>query len=700
MPAWLHFEPALPGQVLAALAALCVLALIPALWRKARGGFWRAAGFALLILVLAGPRMVREQRQPLPDIALLVVDQTASMQIGDRTRIADQARAAIETQAGTLPNLQLRTITVPDTGHDGTRLFAAIDHALADIPRTRLAGIVAITDGQIADIPAAPPPAPLHILLPAAGPQHDRVLRLLDAPAYGLVGGSVTLRFVVDDLGGAPGTAARVTLRHDGDPAQIVPVIGGTPASVTIPVTHPGPSVVDLQVDPWPGEVSLLNNRAVVGINGVRDRLRVLLVSGQPHEGERTWRRLLKADPAVDLVHFTILRLPENDDLTPMNELALIPFPVRELFQVKIRDFDLIVLDRFQSLGLLPQAYLGNIADYVRQGGGLLLSVGPEFAGPDSLANTAIGAVLPAGPAGGATPEREQDGTPAEAASPAVIDQAFRPGITPIGTRHPVTADLPGWRPDAPPSWGGWYRRILPGDAHGQALMSGPDGSPLLLLDRVGKGRVALLLSDQIWLWSRGHQGGGPQAELLRRLAHWLMGEPELEEEALVARIEAGQLIVTRHSLTDHPAEPVRITDPAGQSGTLGLQAVMPGLARASMPASMPGMWQVSDGTRTAYAAASETDSMEFADLRVSPDRIAPLATASGGGVHWLLPGGAPALRRVGADATASGAGWIGLRRNGDGVITGIDSVPLLPPLLALPIALAVLLTAWWWEGR
>ena len=80
--------------------------------------------------------------------------------------------------------------------------------------------------------------------------------------------------------------------------------------------------------------------------------------------------------------------------------------------------------------------------------------------------------------------------------------------------------------------------------------MEGPDGRPLLVLDREGEGRVALLASDQAWLWGRGYEGGGPQLELLRRLAHWLMKEPELEEEALSATAEGQTLTITRRSLS------------------------------------------------------------------------------------------------------------------------------------------------------
>jgi len=374
------------------------------------------------------------------------------------------------------------------------------------------------------------------------------------------------------------------------------------------------------------GEISQLNNRAVVEINGVRDRLRVLLISGEPHQGERTWRRLLKADPSVDLVHFTILRPPEKDDRTPLNELALIAFPVRELFVDKIGEFDLIILDRFQNRGLLPLPYLANIANRVRQGGALLMSVGPEFSGATSLAATPLGSVLPGGPA----------------RANAVVDGPFKPVVSDLGQRHPVTEALPGANPagnDAKgPDWGPWYRRIEPGAIEGEVLMRTPDGQPLLALDRVGEGRTALLLSDQIWLWSRGHQGGGPQAELLRRIAHWLMQEPDLEENALTARVADGRLRIESRSTDAGPPGDVLVTDPDGKTETVKLHADSPGRATATRVAEVPGVWQVTQGTKSAYAAAGAANPPELADLRATatcrscgaPRRAAPRPAAPG----------------------------------------------------------------------
>ena len=506
------------------------------------------------------------------------------------------------------------------------------------------------------------------------------------------------IRVIVEDLGvsssagggvASPSGAARITIRRDGQPPRQESVPIGREHRIAVPIERGGPSVVEIEAEARPGEISPLNNRQVVTVNGVRDRLRVLLVSGEPHAGERTWRRLLKADPNVDLVHFTILRPPEKDDLTPLNELALIAFPVRELFQVRLRDFDLVIFDRFANRGILPPVSLRNIADYVRGGGALLVSVGPEFTGPTSLAATPLGQVLPVRP-----PSRTQ----------AVGEAPFRPRITEAGARHPVTEGLTG--ANAGPrdaTWGSWYRWLRADARGGTTVMEGPEASPLMLLDRVGEGRVALVLSDHIWLWSRGHQGGGPQQELLRRTAHWLMREPELEEENLTARIEAGQLQITRRSVDAGPSPEITVTAPDGTITRAPPQPGSGGRSVLEMPATLPGVWQVSDGRRTAFAAAAAANPPEIADLRADDARLRPIAQATGGAMRWMGAAAEPAvpeIRRVAAGRDTSGGGWIGLRRNTDTLVTGIAALPLLPPWLALLLAGGAALTAWRREGR
>ncbi|MGC8477540.1 MAG: hypothetical protein ACP5NP_14400, partial [Acetobacteraceae bacterium] len=554
----------------------------------------------------------------------------------------------------------------------------SIRHGVALVPADRYAGAIVVTDGQTPPGPA-PPGGPLHLLLTARGPETDRALRILRAPPYGVVGHPVQLVVEVLDHGVPhPGGTVRLTLRRQGRPGRVLMVPVGRPVSIPVPIRRAGPVTLALHVAALPGEVSTLNNSAVLRIEGVRDRLRVLLVSGNPHRGERTWRRLLGADPAVDLVHFTILRPPDKVDRTPLSQLSLIPFPVDELFARRINRFDLIILDRFADEGLLATRYIENIADYVRRGGALFLDVGPEFTSGASLAATPLRAVLPARPADG-----PGDG----------VVGRFRPVLTRLGRRHPVTAPLASAGP-----WGPWYRYIPVQQLRGNVLMRTPDGAPLLILDRVGRGRVGMLLSDQIWLWARGHDGGGPDALLLRRVVHWLMKEPALAANALRVRIAGGVMRVRRRRLIGTAAGVARLRGPGGVRWRLVLRRTGPGVAegRIAVP---PGLWRVRMGGQTAYAAAAPADPAEYADLRATAAHLGPVARRSGGAALWLGRG-MPALRRVAVGAAMAGPGWIGLPRRGAATVTGVTRVPLLPTWLALPLVLALLAWGWWREGR
>jgi len=408
----------------------------------------------------------------------------------------------------------------------------------------------------------------------------------------------------------------------------------------------------------------------------------VLLVSGEPHPGERAWRNILKSDPSVDLVHFTILRPPEKQDGTPIRELSLIAFPTRELFEVKLEEFDLVIFDRYRRRGVLPSLYLENIARYVESGGALLEAVGPAFATPLSLYRTPLGRVLPAAPTGG------------------VLERPFVPSVTEIGQRHPVTAELdPSGAAGVPARWGRWFRQIETEARQGEVLMDGADTWPLLILDRVGEGRVAQLTSDQIWLWSRGFEGGGPQAELVRRIAHWLMREPELEEEDLKAAIEGEALSITRRSLSED-LPPLEVTLPDGSVETVTLTPGKSGRATARLAVEQPGLYRVSDGQKVALAAAGPLNSKEFEDPRASGEKLRPLVEASGGGEVPLYANGLPDLRKVRPDRDRAGEGWLGVLDRGGFIVTGVDQVPLLPGLLALLLAGGGLMLAWRSEGR
>jgi len=458
-----------------------------------------------------------------------------------------------------------------------------------------------------------------------------------------------------------------------------VPV--GKDTDIRVPVAHEGENLVELSAGAGPAELTLENNHAVVTVSGVRDRLRVLLVSGEPHAGERVWRNLLKADPSVDLIHFTILRPPDKQDATPQSELSLIAFPYRELFLEKLGSFDLIVFDRYRERGILPLVYFQNIASYVQDGGALLISSGPEFAGPESIYRTPLSQVLPAQPTG------------------QVINGPYKPMVTPDGFAHPVTRELPGRNADkTAPTWGRWFRTIAVNKIAGQTVMADAANHPLLVLDRVGKGRVAEIMSDQTWLWARGFEGGGPQAELLRRLAHWLMKEPELEAEALQATIVGGDIQITRRTMAA-TTPPVMLTMPDGKQMPVGLTKAEPGIWRGAAKAGQLGLYRATDGILSTVTAAGPLNPKEVSDMRATEDVLKPVAEASGGGVHWLEDG-IPEVRRVAAGDSASGSNWIGLRSNGAYRVTALEQSKLLPQWLALLLIVGALLLAWRLEGR
>ncbi len=686
-------SPLLPWAAIAAFAAVALLLLAFGAWRRARGLVWRLAALVVLLLILANPSLVQEQRQPQHDVAAVVVDDSPSMRIGERRRYADEALQHVTDRLKQFHDLDVRVIHAgapdPDAAlaDNGTQLYTALTRALADVPRQRIAGAVMITDGEVHDVPPTDRlafGAPLHVLLTGKPGEADRRLEVKNAPSFGLVGKELQLTVRIEDLPeGAANGQARLTLRKDGGQptTRMVPVGRDVPVNVTI--DHGGPNVFELEAEAGPHELTLDNNRAALIVNGVRDRLKVLLVSGEPHQGERTWRNILKSDPSVDLIHFTILRPPEKQDGTPIRELSLIAFPIRELFDVKIDDFDLIIFDRYRRRTILPAAYLDNIARYVRKGGALLEAAGPTFGTPLSLYRTPLGAVLPAEPTGN------------------VFEQGFQPRVTDVGHRHPVTDDLPGDSPDgkSPPKWGRWFRHVEAEPHRGDTVMSGYNDEPLLVLDREGKGRVAQLLSDQMWLWTRGFEGGGPQAELLRRVVYWLMKEPDLEENDLRATVDGKRLVVTRQSL-EKDDRPVQVTGPDGKLQTLSLAPQHGGRSTGSLPVTESGLYRVTDGTRTALAAAGALNPIELADVRTTDEKLKGAAEATGGGIYWVGPGTLPDLRRVAPDRSSAGRSWMGFRANGDYVVTGVKEVPLLPGLVALLLALGTFIAAWRREGK
>ncbi len=685
-------SPLLPPAALAGLAVVALVLIGLLLWRARRGALLRALALLLLFLALVNPSLDRENREPLKSIVPVVVDRSESQDLGGRKAMTDAAEEAVLARLEALPGVETRVVeTRRDLSSlsDGTTLFGPLSNALADVPPNRVGGAILITDGQVEDVPDSLDrlgfAAPLHALVTGVPGEVDRRLVVEKAPRFGLVGSEQTIRLRLIEEGAETDTAtARVTVSQDGETVGGTALHPGESADVRLEIPHAGRNILEFEVEPLDGELTTLNNRAVVTIDGIRENLRVLLVSGEPHVGERTWRNLLKSDASVDLVHFTILRPPEKQDGTPISQLSLIAFPTRELFSEKIDEFDLIIFDRYRRRGVLPTPYFANIARYVKDGGAVLFATGPEYAGPGNLFRTSLADVLPASPTG------------------RVVETPYRPRVSMIGQRHPVTRGLVSPEAETPP-WSHWFRVIETTGAAEKPAMTDEAGRPLLLLHRVGEGRVALLLSDHVWLWARGFEGGGPHGTLLRRLAHWLMKEPDLEEEALRLTAKGHDLTVERQTLADS-ARPVTVTGPGGTNETIALQEAEPGLWRGSLAVSDIGLYTARDGELTALASVGPSDPREFATVLSTTERIAPIAAAAGGTAMRLADAAGtvsvPRIVAMNGARSYHGSGWIGVRTGTASKITGIDRIPLFSGFLGLALLLGALAMTWYREGR
>ncbi|MEO0401175.1 MAG: glutamine amidotransferase [Pseudomonadota bacterium] len=673
------FDPLLPWPVLIVLAILVGGGIVLAVMRGLSGWALRGAAGLVVLAALSGPALQQEDRAALPDIVILAEDQSASQRLRDRP--AQSGRAA-DTLAAALiarDNTEVRRITVPDGDEDaGTRLMTALSDALAEEPRARVAGLIAISDGQVHD-PDLPIdlPAPLHLLLSGEETDWDRRLLVKNAPAFAIIGEPVTLTLRVEDSGAAPTHVglAPLDISVDGAPPQRFNVRIGQDIDLPVTLPHGGRNVIQFSVPEAEGELTDRNNTALIQMNGVRDRLRVLLVSGEPHAGGRTWRNLLKSDSSVDLVHFTILRPPEKQDGVPVGELSLIAFPTRELFLEKIDDFDLIIFDRYKRRGILPALYLDNVARYIREGGAVLVAAGPDFAGADSLYRSPLGEVMPAQP------------------SARVLEEPFLPKVSDIGQRHPVTTALP-----SAGDWGRWLRQIEVDARSGTAVMEGVDGRPLLVLDRVEEGRVALLASDHAWLWNRGYEGGGPQLELLRRLAHWMMKEPELEEEALTATATGQSMRIVRRTLSD-TVPPVSVTGPDGTVTQLEMTEGAPGQFSTRFDGPEIGLYRLENGDQSAVIGLGPAAPKEFEATIATADVLGARVASTRGGV-LRLEDGTPRIRTVREGRPAAGRGWIGITPRNAYETRDVRQMSLLPPWLVLLLAAGFITGAWLREGR
>ncbi len=673
----LGFNPMIGMPWLIGLAVLAGAVWLTYLILRGRAWLTRGLVLTLLTLALANPAIVRELREPLPSVAAIILDRSESMQFGDRASAAEAAYNQLRETLGADETLDVRVLeTNPNS--DSTDLIAALEGVMADVPRDRIGGAIFITDGQVHDIPETPetvaPLGPIHAVIVGDKDAGDRRLEIVQAPTFGIVGETATYIVRVEDPAGGT-VRLRYSINNEIEGILNVPV--GVDTELEIEIERRGDNILVIEAPEGPQELTMANNRTAATLSGVRDRLRVLLITGKPNAAGRVWRDLLKSDPQVDLVHFTILRTYYSQVVASEEELALIPFPTGQLFEEKLDEFDLIIFDQFEKRGVVTWEYLNNIANYVDEGGALLIAAGEAFSTGASIARTPLAAVLPAVPTG------------------EVTTGPFLPTLSPEGERHTITKSI------TDQTWGKWLRYINAEARAGDVIMATEDDQPLMIVDRVGEGRVGMLLSDQIWLWSRGYDGGGPFSELIRRLLHWLMKEPELEERQLALETRGNTARATLRTLSDIP-NTLEIETPNSGSIIQEWHEDGPGQYSAEFPVDELGLYRASSGDLEAVALNGPANPREYSALEATTEILQPVAEATGGAVNRInnAASNLPSIRRVSRRAQASGNSWIGLRERDAFAVRDSKSTPLLPGIVAALMAAFLMMLAWRREGR
>ncbi|MCZ2328724.1 glutamine amidotransferase [Bartonella sp. F02] len=623
----LSFQPLLPTFWLLALGGFSVFFIIISLITRRRGALLRLIALASLLLALLNPMITKEQREPVKSIVGIVIDHSESQTFGTRGDDNDKAQTYLANELVHYPQFEPRFIEAGKLANNrytsSTNLFQTLKQAIADVPPSRYAGTILVTDGQVHDTPSESDlsnQAPINALITGRQNEFDRQVKFVSPPRFALINKPQMLSILVEDTGKRPESIpeqANITVSMNGEEIGQYSVTPGVIFQTEITLSHAEKNIIQVTTDTHEGELSFNNNHAITIIEGIRENLRVLLISGAPYNGERTWRDLLKSDLNTDLIHFTILRPPEKADNTPVNQLSLVVFPTTKLFVEEISNFDLIILDGYQHSNVLPLIYYDYITQYVQKGGALLMVTGPEFTGEHSLAKTPLISVLPALPNG------------------AIIQKPFRPTLTKEGQRHPVTRDLETSTHPAS-QWGRWLRQIvIHHTGESTTLMKGANEQPLLLLSRIGKGRVGMLLSDESWLWARGFEGGGPYAALYRRISHWLMKEPALEEENLSATSDHRRLTIRQQTLKDHP-EPVEIIFPSGKHENITLSKEKEGIFVATINTDETGLFTIRNRNQTIFFPLGGLDNLEFSDLISTEEKLMPISKRTGGHITRL----------------------------------------------------------------
>jgi uncharacterized membrane protein len=432
------------------------------------------------------------------------------------------------------------------------------------------------------------------------------------------------------------GSGVEPLVLAEGD-AKIEDGVGKVELDVTL--DHAGTRVVQVAIAPPPGDELPENDSRLMTFAVARDRVRLLHLAGRPTYDVRALRRWLKSDEAVDVVAFFILRegtKGEDDPNADEKDLALIEFPVNELFTTHLPSFDAVILQDIDAVRYKLDQHLPRLARYVQEGGGLIMVGGPSSFAGGKYAQTPLDAVLPVQQVTGGD---DYDPTP------------FVPKYTEAGRAAPVTRAVRDLLGDDLPTMHG-ANLIGPARAGSIVLWEHPSirvggtPMPLLALGEAGDGRsIALAVDDTHQLaFSEfaSKVAGRAYGALWDGLLGWLMRDPryeaarvELEKDCIanetatlrVTRLPGmeGAIEATLDQLGETGKASQHLTAPSGSGGTVAIP--LPKLDAGGYSARV----RIGAAPPTRFDFACEKAGPAWSDSRPDPDRLDRIAEATSG---------------------------------------------------------------------
>lgn len=646
----------------------------------------RVAALALVLLIITGPQVVRRTLQHVRRPIAVAVDTSRSMSLRgglDRTRL-ERVQDFLDSGefrrfAGDyLPkyfSVADGATEIPGTAVAGlaaagvrTDLDGAIDGIARQMPEDLALTILYSDGGHLVPARTGPPAAAGTLIVVGVG-QGERIrdieIRDLLVPGLAFAGQPLPLQVNVRASGYAGKEVPLLlkrgkqvllskTIRLPRDGVVLTEQLEWVPQTAA---HHP----LTVQIPLQDGEQIEDNNRRDFSVMVVRDKIRVLLVSGSPTWNYRFLRGALKGDPTIDLVSFIILRTAADAVDVPQQELSLIPFPTQKIFLEELPNFDLLIFDNFAFQPYLPMGYLDRVHDFVRAGGGFWMLGGSLSFSGVGYGSTAIGKILPLELGDG--PEGPHE----------FRNEPIRARLTAAGRNHPFFKGIGTTGENLPPLVG---LNLCGPPREGAVVLAEavlPTGArqPLIAIGRYGQGRVLAVLTDSLWKWAFEEVGRGrgnrAYLSLIRQAVRWSVGDPQLQPvrvEPERNRLVPGERLRARiHVLSEDflPAKSadlaVILRDPGGATRALPASPEAPGAYRVEADIAEAGTWEITAvaalrGVPYGRAAATVTavwPEAEFQDPQMNREAVTALLSGRRGAFVELADPGATvkALEKV-----------------------------------------------------